>query len=195
MWPDVDVPRQVTASTWWHCNFWLLQCVAAVTCGFPLDFLVYFGLKVVLANLRLCLGSLSCSSMNSSPQRFKPEGGACLWRVEWCFYLVSLDLKHCGIILSPVYLPIHTLMLLVQISNLDSLANTMFSQSLVCLITPLVFSPLSPTETWFTNCCLSSETTTRQPSFDRTLCWLESCIDTFTNPVSMMNMPSYLSGD
>lgn len=26
----------------------------------------------------LCLGSLSCCSMNASPQRHKPEGGACL---------------------------------------------------------------------------------------------------------------------
>lgn len=81
-----------------------------------------------------------------SSTKTKPKGGACLWRMEWCFLSVRVEtflcmslktatdlnlpspcftvtLKHCGIILSPVHLLPYAHLFLTLIYYLDSSVN------------------------------------------------------------------------
>ena len=112
-----------------------------------------------------CLGSLSCCSINPSPQ-VNPKGGACLWRMARCLssirvesenilILESVGLKHCGFIFCPVCLLTYTRLPLTLICQWGSSVNgpsfILYSEILVFLRPPHV-------DKWFRTCSSSSET-------------------------------------
>ena len=87
--------------------------------------------------------------------QIKPEGGASLWRMEWCFSSVRVESENIfqhrvSLWCHSVRLLTHSLLLLTLIHRWDSSVKTSESTSGVC--------PGFPPEKWFRNRSSSSET-------------------------------------
>ena len=117
--------------------------------------------------------------------KIKPEGVACLCRVEWYFSLVRVEsilwfcagnqesqnipttmfhcgLEHCAIILSPACLLMYTLLFHM------TFLPVIHCLILVFLFPPQVFGLVSSPENCLRNSYSSSKTTTKQSPFDKT---------------------------